>query len=59
MGSMLAMEYAVHYHERIEALVVSNMSASIPSYLEYLAQIISRLPESDRAIIGHAREPKR
>lgn len=54
-GSMLAMEYAVHYPERIEALVISNMSASIPSYMEYSAQILSRLPASERAIIARTR----
>jgi proline iminopeptidase len=55
-GSMLAMEYAVRYPERLQALVISNMSASIPSYLEYLTQIISHLPEADRATVGRTRE---
>jgi proline iminopeptidase len=55
-GSMLAMEYAVRYPGRIEALVISNMTASIASYREYSAQIIATLPGSDQAIVTHARE---
>jgi len=42
-GSMLAMEYAVRYPKRVGALVLSNMTASIPSLGEYTKVQIKKL----------------
>jgi proline iminopeptidase len=42
-GSMLAMEYTARYPERVSALVLSNMTASIASLTEYSEQLIKKL----------------
>lgn len=34
-GGMLGIEYALAFPERVERLIVSNMTASVPSYVEY------------------------
>ncbi len=43
-GGMLAIEYALKYQEHLRALVVSNMAASIPSYVRHINELRSRLP---------------
>jgi proline iminopeptidase len=35
-GAMLAIEYALHYPDRVSALILSNMTASISSYVAHL-----------------------
>ncbi len=43
-GGMLAIEYALAYPQHVSRLVVSNMTASIPSYAKYVAQLRDALP---------------
>ena len=44
-GSMLAIEYALKYQKHIKGLVLSSMTASIPSYMKYIAKLRSELPK--------------
>lgn len=39
-GGMLAMEYALAHQEHLKGLIISNMTASIPSYNEYAREVI-------------------
>jgi proline iminopeptidase len=43
-GGMLALEYALLHPERVAGLVISNMTASISSYLDYIAKLRAELP---------------
>jgi proline iminopeptidase len=43
-GAMLAIEYALAHPERLSGLVLSNMTASIPSYVKYVTELRDRLP---------------
>ncbi len=43
-GGMLAIEYALAYPQHLTGLVVSNMTASIPSYVEHVTQLRNALP---------------
>jgi len=45
-GGMLAIEYALRYQRHLKALVVSNMTASIPSYVRRLEELRSHLPRT-------------
>lgn len=50
-GGMLAIEYALKYPQFVRALVVSNMAASIESYLAHLDTLRRQLPvEQQRAL---------
>lgn len=42
-GAMLAIEYALAHPERVSGLVISNMTASIPSYVAYVNQLRAEL----------------
>jgi proline iminopeptidase len=50
-GSMLAIEYALKYQKHLKALVLSSMTASIPSYMVYLAKLRAQLPAEMRAVL--------
>jgi proline iminopeptidase len=43
-GGMLAMEYAFKYQDHLKGLILSNMTASIPSYEKYMKVLRSQLP---------------
>jgi proline iminopeptidase len=43
-GGMLAIEYALKHPERLAGLVISNMTASISSYLAHIAALRAQLP---------------
>ena len=43
-GGMLAIEYALANPQHLVGLVVSNMTASIPSYVRYVTQLREALP---------------
>src|SRR5699024_5872570 len=45
-GGLLGIEYALKYGEELKGLIISNMTASIPSYVEYLNKIRNRLPQN-------------
>jgi len=39
-GGILAMEYALKYQSNLKGLVISNMMASIPEYVEYATNVL-------------------
>ena len=43
-GGMLAIEYALQYQEHLAGLVISNMTASIRSYVDHLQKLRQKLP---------------
>lgn len=43
-GGMLAIEYALKYGQHLKGLVISNMTASIPSYLKYINELRAKFP---------------
>jgi proline iminopeptidase len=43
-GGVLAMEYAFKYQQNLKGLVISNMTASIPSYVKYVNELRSKFP---------------
>ncbi|WAH36948.1 proline iminopeptidase-family hydrolase [Alicyclobacillus dauci] len=44
-GGALAIEYALEYQENLAGLIISNMTASIPSYLKYINALRDLLPK--------------
>lgn len=50
-GGMLAIEYALKYPARLKGLVISNMTASIPSYEAYAKTLRAALPAEARAVM--------
>jgi len=47
-GGMLGMEYAIAHQDHLKALIISDMSASIPSYEAYAQKLLGELSEADR-----------
>lgn len=43
-GGMLAIEYALAYPQHLSALVISNMTASIPSYVKHVNELRAAIP---------------
>lgn len=43
-GGMLAIEYALSYPEYLKCLIISNMTASIASYVSYINELRAKLP---------------
>ncbi len=52
-GAMLAIEYALKYPERVRALVLSNMAASIPSHVDHLLRLRAGLPPAIQRSLEH------
>ena len=50
-GGMLGIEYALAHQEHLKALIISDMTASIPSYVTYINQLRKQLPEEDQRIL--------
>jgi proline iminopeptidase len=50
-GGMLGIEYALKYQQHLKALVISNMTASIPSYLEYINELRSKFGAETEATL--------
>jgi proline iminopeptidase len=50
-GGMLAIEYALKYPASLKGLVISNMTASIPSYEAYVKTLRAALPADVRAVM--------
>ena len=44
-GGMLAMEYALKYQQHLSGLVISNMVAGVPEYMEYAAKLLAAMPD--------------
>ncbi len=43
-GGMLGIEYALKYQKHLKSLVISNMTASIASYVKYVNELRAKLP---------------
>ncbi len=43
-GAMLAIEYALAYPQYLSGLVISNMTASVPSYVKYVNELRAAMP---------------
>ncbi|MFC4456236.1 proline iminopeptidase-family hydrolase [Deinococcus sonorensis] len=53
-GGMLGLEYALKYQQHLKGLIVSNMTASIASYLTYLGELRGRMaPEDVQTMLRH------
>ena len=53
-GGMLGTEYALQHQEHLKGLIVSNMTASIASYVEYLGELRDRMgPEKVATMKGY------
>jgi proline iminopeptidase len=50
-GGMLGIEYALKYQKHLKGFVLSSMTASIPSYMEYAAKLRAELPADVIAIL--------
>jgi proline iminopeptidase len=50
-GGMLAIEYALKYQSHLRGLIVSNMTASIASYVAYINELRRQLPAESRRIL--------
>ena len=48
-GGILAMEYALKYQQNIKGLIISNMMASIPAYVEYAETVL--MPAMDPKVL--------
>ncbi|WP_293911911.1 proline iminopeptidase-family hydrolase [Deinococcus sp.] len=48
-GGMLGIEYALKYQSRLRGLIISNMTASIGSYVSYLGELRERMAPEDVA----------
>ena len=47
-GGMLGIEYALKYQSHLKGLIISNMTASIPSYVAYVNKLRRKLPFETR-----------
>jgi proline iminopeptidase len=47
-GGMLGIEYALAHQEHLKALIISDMTASIPSYEAYAQKLLGELSQQDR-----------
>jgi proline iminopeptidase len=43
-GGMLGIEYALKYQQHLKGLIISNMTASIPSYVAHINELRQQLP---------------
>jgi len=50
-GGMLGIEYALKYQKHLKGLVISSMTASIPSYMAYAGQLRAALPPATIAVL--------
>jgi proline iminopeptidase len=50
-GGMLGIEYALAYPQYLSGLVISNMTASIPSYVKYVNELRAALPAEVRKVM--------
>ena len=50
-GGMLGIEYALKYQNHLKSLVISNMTASVASYVKYVNELRARLPKETIATL--------
>ena len=53
-GGILCMEYALKYQNNLKGLIISNMMASIPEYVDYANNVLG--PQLDSAVLAEIRE---
>jgi proline iminopeptidase len=53
-GGLLAIEYALHYQQRLKGLIISNMMASIPQYNVYAHSVL--MPRMDPAALAEIQQ---
>jgi proline iminopeptidase len=53
-GGILAIEYALKYQSNIKGLIVSNMMASIPEYVDYAEGVL--MPAMDPKVLAEIKE---
>jgi proline iminopeptidase len=53
-GGILAIEYALKHQQNIKGLVISNMMASIPAYVEYAEKVL--MPAMDPKVLAEIKE---
>lgn len=51
-GGLLGIEYALKHGRHLKGLVVSNMTASVASYVAYIGELRARLPAASQAILA-------
>jgi proline iminopeptidase len=49
-GGILAIEYALRYQQNLKGLIISNMVASIPAYIEYAENVLG--PQLDPSVLN-------
>jgi proline iminopeptidase len=52
-GGILAMEYALKYQQNLKGMVISNMMASIPAYVDYAEKVL--IPAMDQKVVAEVR----
>ena len=50
-GGMLTIEYTLKYPKSLKGIVISNMTASIPSYVEYITELRNQMPDEVRSVL--------
>lgn len=50
-GGMLGIEYALKYQENLRGLVISNLTGSIPLYVEGINELRNQMPEDSRLVM--------
>jgi proline iminopeptidase len=50
-GGMLSIEYALKYQRHLKALIISNMTASIASYMKHINELRQKFPLETRKIL--------
>jgi proline iminopeptidase len=50
-GGMLGMEYALAHQDHLKALILSDMTASVPAYEAYAQKLLEELTPDDRATL--------
>jgi len=53
-GGLLAIEYALKHQDRLKALVISNMMASIAQYNDYAANVL--MPAMDQTVLAEVKQ---
>jgi proline iminopeptidase len=49
-GGLLAMEYSLKYQQNLKGLIISNMMASIPAYVDYAQKVLQ--PKMDQKVLA-------
>ena len=53
-GGILAIEYALKYQQHLKGLIISNMMASIPEYVQYAEKVL--IPAMDTKVVAEIKK---